>query len=345
MANGEAPVIKSGSESESKIASWISLYAPGIIVAITVALASKYLENVSSFPALMIALIIGLLLSGVIGGGNATAGLDFSGKHLLALGVALLGARLTLDDVTALGWKTAVVIVFAILATLATSWIAARLLGLTRNTAILAGAGTAICGASAIVAVSAVLPKKNGGDAETALVVITVVVISAIAMLLYPLAALQLGLSQIEAGVVLGGSIHNVPQAVGAGYSLSEVAGNTATLTKLFRVALLGPLVVLVALLVGGRDKAAGSRIGLPWFIIVFAALLIIGSFVKIPEAAKSGANFLSTWLLLIAISAIGLRTSIAAARAVGPRILVLVLINSAVLAAVLTVAALLHVF
>ncbi|MBX3549893.1 MAG: putative sulfate exporter family transporter [Xanthobacteraceae bacterium] len=345
MANGEAPVIRPGSETGTKIGAWISRFVPGIVVAITVALASKYLESVTPVPALMTALIIGLLLSGVIGGGDATAGLDFSGKHLLALGVALLGARLTLDDVTALGWKTAAVVVFSMAATLVTSWLAARILGLSRNTAILAGAGTAICGASAIIATSAALPKKESGDVDTALVIIAVVVISAASMLLYPLIATHLGLSQIEAGVVLGGSIHNVPQAVGAGYSLSEVAGNSATLTKLFRVALLGPLVIGVALLFGGANKGAGTKIGLPWFIIVFTALLLLGSFVKIPGNITSALNHLSSWLLLIAIAAIGLRTPIAAARTAGPRILVLVVINSIVLVTILMVAALLHIF
>lgn len=345
MVNGEAPVIKSGPERESKLLALTALYGPGIVVALTVALASKYLENATDFPALMIALVLGLFLTGVVGGGNAGAGLDFSGKHLLALGVALLGLRLTLDDVTALGWATALVVICAMIATLAVSWFAARLLGLEKNTAILAGVGTAVCGASAIIAASAVLPKRQGDESQTALVVIMVVVISAIAMLVYPLAVSQLGLSQVEAGVVLGGSIHNVPQAVGAGYSLSDAAGNTATLTKLFRVALLGPLVIAIALLIGGKGNSAGSKIGLPWFILVFGALLVIGSFVKIPDIVRSSANFLSTWLLLIAISAIGLRTSVLSARKVGPRILILVLINSAVLVAILTVAALLHMF
>ena len=250
-------MLDSGEAKGSRISAGIALYGPGIVAAITVALASKYLEIVTAFPALMLALVIGLLLSEMTGNGKAVAGLDFSGKHLLALGVALLGARLTLDDVTALGWRTAASVIVAIAITLSVSWIAARMLGLSRNTAILAGAGTAICGASAIVAVSSVLPKKPSSESETALVVITVVVISAIAMIVYPLAALQLGLSPIEAGVVLGGSIHNVPQAVGAGYSLSEVSGSTATLTKLFRVAMLGPLVIVIALLLGGELQVA----------------------------------------------------------------------------------------
>lgn len=345
MTKGGDPAVQSGSQAESRILSWLTRYGPGIIVATTVALASKYLEQVTAFPALMMALVVGLLLSSVVGTGNSVAGLDFSGKHLLALGVALLGARLTLDDVTALGLNTALVVVAAIIVTLTVSWLAAKALGLSKHTAVLAGAGTAICGASAIVAVSSVLSKKKDSESEISLVVITVVVISAIAMILYPLGVKWLGLSEIEAGVVLGGSIHNVPQAVGAGYTVSEVAGNTATLTKLFRVALLGPLVIAVALLLGARESRKGPGVGLPWFIIVFAALILIGSFFKIPELLKHSANFVSTWLLLIAISAIGLRTPLAAVRTVGPKVLVLVLINSAALVAFLTVAALLRLF
>ena len=322
---------------------WLTRNGPGVAVAVTVALASKFLEQAGIAPALMIALILGLLLGSVVGSGPASAGIDFAGKHILAFGVALLGARLTLNDVTSLGVGPAVVMISGMSATLVGSWFFAKALGLSENVAVIAGCSTAVCGASAAVAASSVLPKRPGSENDTALVIIAVTVVSAVAMILYPIMLSGFNLPAAETGVILGGSIHNVPQAVGAGYSVSETAGNAATVTKLFRVALLGPIVIGIALFFGTRGKSAASKIGVPWFIIVFAALVVLGSLVTIPPAIKQVLNSISTWLLLIAIAAIGLKTSLPAALSVGPRVLVLVLANSAVIILILAVAALMH--
>ena len=340
MSKSEMPSAVSASVAQTNVSALVIRYVPGIAVAVTVALAAKFLEEAGVAPSLMIALVIGLFLSGIVGTGPASAGIDFAGKHILALGVALLGARLTLGDVTSLGLAPALVVIVAMLATLATSWFCAKALGLDAHVAIIAGCGTAVCGASAAVAASSVLPKRPGSENDTALVIIAVTVVSAVAMIAYPAVVGRLGLPPIESGVILGGSIHNVPQAVAAGYSLSDAIGNTATLTKLFRVSLLGPIVVAIAMAFGTGGQGVGSRIGVPWFILVFAAFVILGSFVAIPSAIKHALNATSTWLLLIAIAAIGLKTSLPAVRKVGPRVLVLILANSAVLVLVLACAA-----
>jgi uncharacterized integral membrane protein (TIGR00698 family) len=340
MIKGEMRATTGAGAADSRLFTLAAQYIPGVAVAVTVALAAKFLEQAGIAPALIIALILGLFLSGVVAAGPASAGVDFAGKHILALGVALLGARLTLGDVTSLGLTPALVVVVAMLATLTTSWFCARALGLNSHVAVIAGCGTAVCGASAAVAASSVLPKRPGSENDTALVIIAVTVVSAVAMIVYPAIVGRLGLPAAESGIILGGSIHNVPQAVAAGYSLSDAVGNTATLTKLFRVALLGPIVIAIALAFGTRGTGVGSRIGVPWFILAFAAFVILGSFVAIPPVIKSALNSTSTWLLLIAIAAIGLKTSVPAVRKVGPRVLVLILANSAVLLLILACAA-----
>jgi uncharacterized integral membrane protein (TIGR00698 family) len=337
-ASADARVIT----SERSLFSPIAKYAPGVAIAVTVAFAAKFLEQTGVAPALIVALILGLLLSGVIGSA-AAPGVDFAGKHILALGVALLGARLTLNDIAALGVAPALVMLAAMAATLAASWFFAKALGLDRHVAVVAGCATAVCGASAAIAAASVMPKKAGSEVDTALVIIAVTIVSAIALIVYPPVVAWLQLPPGESGVILGGSIHNVPQAVAAGYTLSDAVGNTATLTKLFRVALLGPIVVAIAFAFGTSQQGSGPKLGVPWFIIAFAALIIIGSFVTMPAALKNALNSASTWFLLIAIAGIGLKTSLPAIRKVGPRVLLLILANSAVILAVLGIAAFLR--
>jgi uncharacterized integral membrane protein (TIGR00698 family) len=335
----EAPA-STASANDSNILAPVIKYAPGIAVAVIVALSAKFLEQQGFGPALVIALILGLLMSSVIGTGTAAPGVDFAGKHILALGVAFLGARLTLNDITSLGVTPALVMVTAMAATLATSWICARALGLDRHIAVVAGCATAVCGASAAVAAASVMPKKAGSETDTALIIIAVTVVSALALIVYPPIVASLHLPAAESGVILGGSIHNVPQAVAAGYTLSDAAGNAATLTKLFRVALLGPIVVGIAFAFGTRGQGTGPKLGVPWFIIAFAVLIVIGSIVAIPPALKHAMNSASSWFLLIAIAGIGLKTSLPALRKVGPRVLVLILANSATIIAILAAAA-----
>jgi uncharacterized integral membrane protein (TIGR00698 family) len=340
MIKGNASATSAGTSAGFGLAAQIGRYGPGIAAVVTVACAAKFLEDAGAGPALIIALILGLCLSSILGTGAASPGVEFSAKQLLAVGVALLGARLTLGDVAALGLLPALVMVVAMAATLVTSWFCARALGLTDRVALIAGCGTAVCGSSAAIAASSVLPKEPGSEDDTALVIIALTVVSAVAMIVYPGIVTALRLPPVESGVILGGSIHNVPQAVAAGYSISDTAGNAATLTKLFRVALLGPIVVGIALAFGARSEGVASKVGVPWFILVFAALIILGSVIAIPPAVKHALNSASSWLLLVSIAAIGLKTSLQALRKVGPRVLVLILVNSAALIAILACAA-----
>ena len=309
---------------------------PGLTVAAVVALAAKFLEIQGFGPALMIALIGGLRTNFIAADPIAKPGIQFAAKHVLAGGVALLGARLTLADVSALGIAPALVVAAGMALTLGGSWLFARALGLGPRIAILAGCGTAICGASAAVAAASVLPRNSDLERDTTVVVVTVVALSAIAMIGYPILAMALGLSDTQAGILLGGSIHNVPQAVGAGYAVSEAAGNTATLTKLFRVSLLAPIVVGIAILFGAGGGTSIRKLGVPWFIIVFVLLVIAGSVLTIPQPVRVTAISASNWLLLIAIAAIGMNTSLLDIRKVGAPVLLLVLLNSLVLVSVL---------
>lgn len=314
-------------------------YGPGLALAATVAGFARLLDAGGFGAALIFALLLGMLVRPLAEMQSAAAGVDFAAKHLLAVAVALLGVRLTVGDIAAVGIAPALVVAAALVLTLAFSFYAARLLGLTDNVGILAGGGTAFCGASAAVAIASVLPKKPGLERDTALVIAGVVALSAIAMIVYPLVVIFLGFDDLRAGIFLGGSIHNVPQAVAAGMTVSQTAGDTATLTKLYRVSLMAPFVLALAVAYGRRRGASLTSIELPWFVIAFALMVAASSLGLIPDQAKGALTTVSGWLMLVAVAAIGMKTSLDAMRTVGARVIALLILNSLVLAGILLAA------
>jgi uncharacterized integral membrane protein (TIGR00698 family) len=314
-------------------------FLPGLGLAAAVALIAKFLDQGGFGSALLFALLIGMLARPLSEMPIAAPGVDFSANHLLAIAVALLGVRLSLADVAAIGILPAVIVAAAVAATIAFSVFAARTLGLSTNFALIAGSGVAFCGASAAVAVAAVLPKKAKVERDTALVIAGVIGLSAIAMVLYPVFATFVGFNEVEAGLFLGGSIHNVPQAVAAGMAVSEAAGSMATLTKLFRISLLAPFVVGLAVVYGKSASSSTGWLNIPWFVIAFAALLVAGSLGFIPEEMKVALLVLSTWLMLLAVASIGMKTSLEAMQNVGAGVLMLLVMNTLVLAAILFLA------
>jgi uncharacterized integral membrane protein (TIGR00698 family) len=236
-------------------------------------------------------------------------------------------------------------VVVAMVLTLAAGFLLARLFALERAYGALAGAGTAVCGASATLATSIVLPEYKGKEMDVAFVVVAVNALSTLAMVVYPLVCVWLGFDAQTAGIMLGATIHDVAQVVGAGYAVSETAGNTAVIVKLFRVFLMLPLVLAIGWLFARRAVAtSAAKIPIPLFAIVFVALCVINSIAApFPAAARMLAWIklplieASTWGLLIAISALGLGTSLTAIAALGWRHVATVTGTTLVILAVVT--------
>lgn len=311
-------------------------YGAGLVLAGAIAALAKLLDAGGFGAALLFALLLGMLARPLALQPHAAGGVDFSAKHLLAIAVALLGVRLTVGDIVAIGFTPAVVVIAALALTFAGGLFAARILGLSANVGVIAAAGTVFCGATAAAAIASILPKTDNLERDTALVIAGVIGLSAIAMIVYPLVAIFLGFDELHAGVFLGGSIHNVPQAVAAGMTISESAGDTATLTKLFRVSLLAPFLLGLAVAVRRPQRAHLASIELPWFVVAFAIFVAIASFGIVPSAVKSILTSISAWLMLIAVAAIGMKTSLEAMATVGTRVLLLLIVNSFVLAILL---------
>ncbi len=292
----------------------IALRWRGVLLCGVIALAASFLARLHGGPQLLYALLFGIGFHFLATHVDTEPGIEFCSGVLLRAGVALLGARITLDQIAALGWPTAVLVVGAVLSTLAFGVALARRLGLGTVSGVVSGGATAICGASAALALAAVLPRTRDNERLTLVVVLSVTALSTLAMIFYPVLAHALQLSPAQTGLFLGASIHDVAQVVGAGYSMSPPIGDQATVVKLLRVALLAFVVIGVSAAVrvhGMRREDSGERRAvIPGFMLFFLALVTLHSIGWIPAAWESSLNEVSRACLVMAIAALGVRTS-----------------------------------
>jgi uncharacterized integral membrane protein (TIGR00698 family) len=317
-------------------AAWSTVF-PGAAVALLVGMAAAFLGGHYKGSMLLFALLLGMALNFLTEDKRLAPGIQFVAGSVLRIGVALLGLRLTLENVSALGLPTVLALAVGVTATVLAGVVFARMLGLERDLGLLAGGATAICGASAALAIASVLPQREGHEKRTTLVVIGVTTLSTAAMVIYPTLTVWLGLDNTRAGIFIGATIHDVAQVVGAGFSLSPEAGDAATITKLIRVAFLMPVLVCMALVLRGRSTGSGGAPLLPWFAVVFALLMLLNSTGVVAVAVQQAASQASQVCLVVAIAAVGLKTSLRDVASLGWRpvlLLVLLTLLLAVLAA-----------
>jgi uncharacterized integral membrane protein (TIGR00698 family) len=338
-SNATAPELKT-----AVLAGLLGVALSGV-VAIAATLLAPVVARSVSIPAMVLALVIGIALNPIARRAWFQPGIGFCLKTILRWAVALLGLRIALGEVAALGWMTATLVVAAMALTLTAGSLLARALGQHPAYGALAGAGTAVCGASATLATSIVVPDYKGKEADVAFVVVAVNALSTLAMIVYPIICARLGFDQRLTGVMLGGTIHDVAQVVGAGYAVSETVGNTAVLVKLFRVFLLFPVVLAIGAAFARRSMASNAaKIPFPMFALVFVVLCLINSVAaSLPAIAVPFAEIkapiieASNWGLLLAISALGLNTSLSALAALGLRHVVTVTGTTLVILIVVT--------
>ncbi len=294
---------------------------PGCALSVVIALAATAVSTLHGGPQLLYALLFGVALHFLSNEASTKPGIEFCSRGLLRLGVGLLGARITVDQIAGLGWHTALIVIAAVATTMLCGLLIGRRLGLTVPQGILSGGAVAICGASAALAISSVLPREKGGERFTLMVVVAVTILSTLSMVLYPLIARLLHLPPELAGIFIGGTIHDVAQVVGAGYTLGHEAGDVATIVKLFRVSLLAVVVVIVAVAFkASRERArasdeagiqAADQALIPWFLWLFVGMVILNSTQMLPAFAQTGLNEISRGCLVTAIAALGMKTSV----------------------------------
>jgi len=319
--------------------------APGLAVAILVAMSAKLVIEHHGGPVMLMALLMGMAVGFLREDQRLQPGLAFTCKSVLRLGVALLGARITVQYLTDLGWAALLVVIAGVLLTIAVGVALSRLLGRSPWFGVLAGGAVGICGASAAAGLAAVLPRHEKSDADTALTIIGVTALSTAAMIAYPIIGHAVGLDDRASGFFLGVTIHDVAQVVGAGYSVSDQTGNMAVVVKLFRVLLLLPVVLGVTLAVSFAARGGSSgRQRVPLFVVGFMALVALSSLGLIPANAEAHLSTLSRWCLVIAMAGIGINTSLGEIKELGYRPAV-VLVGTTVFIAALGLAGALLLF
>ena len=325
-----------------------------------VALFAAAVTQISALPAIsrlgLSSLIIGIA-AGVVYGNvvreampeSWAAGVNFAARRLLRIAVAFYGLRISFQEIATVGVQGFFVSATIVVVTLVVgTWLGTRVLKLDREEALLTAAGSAICGAAAVLAFESTLQSKPH---KSAIAVGTVVLFGTLSMFLYP-ALLRVGLIHLDTvgtGLFFGGTIHEVAQVVGAASAISPEATHIATIVKMTRVLMLVPVLLVLTVWLARRDAAAHKatpssnpshsdaahavhnaashtvkrKIAVPWFALGFLALVGVNSLHLLPDSAVHSINALDTFALTMAMTALGIETRFAQIRQAGPRALV----------------------
>ncbi|NMP14755.1 putative sulfate exporter family transporter [Thalassotalea sp. Y01] len=335
--------MSSGTDSKqlSNISQFMSTcksYYSGVAISIIIAIASGALASRYDAPVMLFALLLGLALHFLYESPQHQAGINFSSRALLRFAVALLGVRIAFSDIVSLGITPPLIVIASMALMMLFGIVLAKALGLSKVFGVLSSGSVAVCGVSAAAAISTVLPKKEYEEKMFALTVIGVTTLSTLAMVVYPVLVSYLGLSDELAGVFIGGSIHDVAQVVGAGYSISPEAGDIATYIKLLRVALLLPIVMIIFFAFKEKDgkMEGGVSTFIPTFLIGFFVLAVLNNVGLIPELVAAAVKTLSSWCLVVSIAAIGVKTSLKQIVSVGWKPVFLITAQTIVFAALI---------
>jgi uncharacterized integral membrane protein (TIGR00698 family) len=319
----------------AKARSWVAGIAlSGAVAGAGMAAASMPWARNLGLSALTLAIIFGMIAGNTIFPAIAPAtesGVDFAKNKLLRAGIVLYGFRITFGQVAAVGWAGLAidVLMIALTYTLAVN-LGTRVFKLDRETSMLIGTGSSICGAAAVLAAE---PVVRAPEHTVSVAVATVVVFGTLGMFLYPLLYPYLGLSPQSYGVFAGSTIHEVAQVVAAGKAVSEAAAGTAVIEKMLRVMMLAPFLLLIsrAHRPGEGSRDAGSPaplkrqpVTVPWFAVLFIAACGVNSAVVLPPEVTKALINADTLLLAMAMAALGLRTHARAVRQAGVRPLML---------------------
>jgi uncharacterized integral membrane protein (TIGR00698 family) len=303
----------------------VSAAVPGVLLTAGVAglaFALRRIPGVAILSPMILATLVGMALHNIFGTPAwATPGVTFSLKRVLRLGIILLGLQLMASQVVQVGFAGVGVIAAALVATLSfTKWLG-RVMGVDAKLAELIGAGTSICGASAVIATNTV---TRGTDEDVAYAVACVTVFGLLSMLLYPLLPGLLHLSPAAFGLWSGASIHEIAQVVAAAFQDGAHSGEIATVAKLTRVMMLAPVVITLGIIAVRRTAHATGQSAsrpappMPWFVLGFIAMVILNSVVTIPAVPKATIVLGTTFMLSMALAAMGMETDFRKLRAEG---------------------------
>lgn len=301
----------------------------GILFTCLFALASYYIADLhwvmaKGFSPLVIAVVLGMIYGSTLRHHlphEWTPGIQFIAKRILRLAVIFYGFRLTFQQVAAVGLAGFVLdILIVVLTLIIGSIVGAKIFKLDRDTSILISSGAAICGAAAVLATEGVLKSEPH---KAAVAVISVVLFGTTAMFLYPFLQHSgwLGLDNTHYGIYAGATIHEVAQVLVAGTEINPATGNIAVIVKMTRVMLLAPTLIILGICLA---RTATQKIqhktstAIPWFAVIFIGVVSFNSLQLLPTAAQTIINQADTFLLTLAMAALGIETNFAKVKQIG---------------------------
>ena len=291
---------------------------PGVAIAALLAMAAQFLSEHYGAPVMLMAVLLAMPFNFLSREAHTQQGINFTAKHLLRIGVALLGFRISADLFVGIGVANVALVICATIVTILFALLVGPMFKRDRHFSFLTGGAVAICGASAAMAIASLLPKTETQERDLSFTVVAVTLASTLAMIAYPIFLGWTDFSSQQTGVFLGATIHDVAQVVGAGYSVSDEVGDTSTLIKLLRVALLAPIIFIAALIIRSDTKNAEKPALLPGFVIAFLIFAALNSFGLIPTEAREVADHISRAFLVMAVASVGVKTSIEELRTIG---------------------------
>lgn len=309
---------------------------PGLVLITVLALGAQWLAAQPAIASIGLSSLTLAILGGIVIGNTvyphlaerAHSGVGFGKQQLLRLGIILYGCRLTLQDLAQVGGRGLVIDLIVLSSTFALAvWLGTRYFGLDRQSAVLIGAGSSICGAAAVLATE---PVVRASPDKVAVAVATVVVFGTASMflypVLYPLAQGLFGTNAHSFGIYTGSTVHEVAQVVAAARAASPGAESTAVIVKMIRVMLLAPFLLLLSVW-GAKHAPQGNgarRITIPWFAVLFVVMTALHSLPAFPRQFDPQLQAIDTLLLTMAMGALGLTTHVSALRRAGVRPLLL---------------------
>lgn len=310
-------------------------YLPGISFCLLLVLGASYLSDHYGTSKILGALLLGMAFQAISQYQEFSPGLDFCAKTVLRAGVAILGIRISFDQMTELGVAPLILVSTVVTGTIIFSIVLARLFKIDPVRGTISGAAVGICGVSAALAVASVLPSNKAIEKHLLCTVVAVTGISTICMVLYPGLLTSMGMTPEQMGLFIGASIHDVVQVFGAGEMISPDVAELATYTKMLRIALLVPTVVILALIYHKPEAKAGgfSRV-VPPFLLAFVGFVILANVQVLPREGSVLLGDISQACLWMAMAALGAKTNLVDLWRIGGKPLLLIIINTLFIAA-----------
>lgn len=308
-------------------------YLPGLLVAVVIASVATLLGHFA--PVIggpVFGIVIGIVAGSTIpmlhGDRRFAPGVQFAGKTVLQLSIVVLGTGLSLSQVVHVGGDSLPVMLGTFAVAIGGAFVLGRLLGINGELSTLIGVGTGICGASAIAATTAVIRPKQS---NVAYAIGTIFTFNILAVLLFPPIGHLIGMTGHSFGLWSGTAVNDTSSVVAAAYSFGDGAGPYAIVVKLTRSLLIIPIVIVLAFVTARREAANnGERASIPWrkvvpaFLVGFLVAAALNSMGAIPAGWHDGLTFIGTFLITVALAAIGVGMRPAQLRAAGPRPLAL---------------------